>query len=142
MRKILLAALFGLLPLSAMAQTLNIGTKGSDLSYDQTTMTAHAGKPVTLTFKNNSDPGTDQQHNWVLVQKGKKEDVVALSAAAGSQKSYVPDSSEVLAHTRLLKPGESQTIKFQAPESPGDYPYFCTFPGHSEMLKGNLKVVP
>jgi plastocyanin len=30
-------------------------------------------------------------------------------------------------------------IEFTAPSAPGDYPYVCTFPGHSTM-RGILKV--
>jgi azurin len=47
----------------------------------------------------------------------------------------------VLAHTKLLGPGESETVTFNAPFIPGEYPFFCSFPGHySQGTKGVMTV--
>jgi azurin len=46
----------------------------------------------------------------------------------------------ILAQTKLLGPGESETIDFKAPTQPGEYPFLCTFPGHFAMMKGKLVV--
>ena len=40
----------------------------------------------------------------------------------------------------MLKQGETQALRFQAPTEPGDYPYLCTFPGHWTIMKGILVV--
>ena len=42
--------------------------------------------------------------------------------------------------TKLLQPGQNETITFKAPTEPGDYPFLCTFPGHATMMKGVLTV--
>jgi azurin len=34
----------------------------------------------------------------------------------------------------------SHTLRFFAPDEPGDYPYICTFPGHWRVMKGVMKV--
>jgi len=47
----------------------------------------------------------------------------------------------VLQATRLLRPGESQRLAFDAPETPDDYPYVCTFPGHWLRMNGVMEVV-
>ncbi|MDR3607666.1 MAG: plastocyanin/azurin family copper-binding protein [Oligoflexia bacterium] len=119
---------------------LSVSTKGTEMSFEPTEMTVRAGQHLSLTFKNASDPAVGFSHNWVLVKPGTKANVVAAGPQAGQEKDYVPDSPDVIAHTHLLKPGESQTIQFTAPPKPGDYPYFCNFPGHSELLKGMLHV--
>jgi len=53
-----------------------------------------------------------------------------------------PDvKNKVLAHTKLLGPGESDTISFAAPRKPGVYTYICSFPGHYTIgMKGTLTV--
>ena len=57
---------------------------------------------------------------------------------------YIPADEEskkmIVAHTKILGGGESQTITFTAPAEAGDYPYVCTFPGHFALMQGVLKV--
>jgi azurin len=40
----------------------------------------------------------------------------------------------------MLDPGKQATVFFNAPKEPGRYPYFCSFPGHSQMMRGVLIV--
>ena len=56
--------------------------------------------------------------------------------------NYMPkDMSKVIAHnTKVLGPGESETVDFTAPTTPGEYPYICTFPGHFATMRGKLIV--
>lgn len=114
---------------------------GSALNYLQKELRAKAGKAVALTFEN---PDV-MPHNWVLVAPGSEERVgtaasqmVALSD--GLDRHYVPDSPDVLVHTRILDPGAKTTIYFTAPKQPGRYPYLCSFPGHSQLMRGVLVV--
>ena len=57
-----------------------------------------------------------------------------------SARHFVPEMAEVLQSTRLLQPGQSQTLEFRAPEKAGDYPFVCTFPGHWTRMNGVLRV--
>ena len=50
-----------------------------------------------------------------------------------------PGDANVIAATKLLKPGETDTITFDAPP-PGTYPYVSTFPGFYTRMKGVLTV--
>ena len=50
------------------------------------------------------------------------------------------ESNEVLVHNDLLMPANTQTIHFNAPAQPGEYPYLCTFPGHWMVMNGVLVV--
>ena len=133
--------LLSLLSVSAFAAPvkLTITVKNSTLMYDKAKLTAKAGQPVTLTLRDNAPKDSGLQHNWTLVTPGSEVDVATNGIAAGPDKGYIPDSPNVLAHTKLLNPGESDTITFTAPAQAGDYPYICTFPGHSTM-KGILTV--
>ena len=55
--------------------------------------------------------------------------------------NFIPKSADVLFHTMLLHPNESDTIYFIAPEKPGEYVYICTYPGHYLVMRGILKVL-
>jgi azurin len=55
-------------------------------------------------------------------------------------KGFIPETPDLLYHTKLLNPGESETLEFTAGPERGDYPYLCTFPGHSRIMQGTLKV--
>jgi azurin len=55
---------------------------------------------------------------------------------ANAKKHYVPDFSEVVAYTNIIDPRASHTTYYTASEKAGGYPFFCTFPGHWQLMKG------
>ncbi len=120
------------------ASTLNVGTPGDQLAFDPATLRATANAQITVTFKNNA---STLQHNWVLAKGG--DDVVAKVAtegnAAGQTKGYIPDdTANIIAHTKLLDAGQSDSVTFTAP-APGTYTYLCSVPGHYQAgMKGTL----
>ncbi len=118
---------------------LEIASVGDTMAYDKSTLEAKAGATVTLTLKNNGTTPA-MQHDWVLVKPGTEQEVDNASMAAGPSKNYLAESPNILAHTKLVQPGGSDTITFTAPSVAGDYPYICTYPGHYPLMKGVLKV--
>jgi azurin len=119
-------------------KTILLGTLPG-LKFDQTLLTVKAGSRVRLVFRNTDD----MLHNFVLAAPGKGESVGAAALALGvdgAAKNYVPDTDDVLFHTALVLPDASDTIYFTAPATPGDYDYLCSFPGHSALMKGLLRV--
>jgi azurin len=110
------------------------------LAYDTKTISAKAGQKVKVTF-NNNHPTLPQPHNFVLGKLGTKDKMmsIAMSAMTLVDKGYIPDSPDILAHTKLLQPGQTETIEFTLPAA-GEYPYFCTFPGHVAIMNGVLTV--
>ena len=84
-------------------------------------------------------------HNLLIVAPQSKEEVAQLAidlGLQGQQLGYVPATDLVLYHTNLLVPNSSDIIYFTAPDTPGDYPFVCTFPGHAFVMHGIFKVVP
>jgi len=143
MTKLSIFAVTGILLASvanAAGTKLTLGTKGNNLVFDKLKLSAKAGQPVTLIFKNNGTKDGGMQHNWSLVQPGSEQDIATNGMGAGPEKGYLPDSPNIIAHTKLLNAGESETITFTAPSKAGDYPYICTFPGHFPAMKGVLTV--
>ncbi|WP_414660893.1 plastocyanin/azurin family copper-binding protein [Horticoccus sp. 23ND18S-11] len=119
-------------------KTILLGTQPG-LQFDTTLLTAKAGSRLRLVFRN----ADDMLHNFVLCAPGRGQTVGAAAMALGldgAAKSYVPDSDDVLYHTSLVQPGTSDTIFINVPSAPGDYDFVCTFPGHSVLMKGILRV--
>ena len=80
-------------------------------------------------------------HNLVITEPGARERIGrAAEKLTGTgnarQRAFVPRSREVLWHSRLLNPADSQRLSFVAPTRTGDYPYVCTFPGHWTVMHG------
>jgi len=107
------------------------------LAYDTKTISAKAGQKVKLTF-NNTHPTLPQPHNFVLgklgVDKGKMLSI-AMTAMTLVDKGYIPVSTDILAHTGLIQPNNSETVEFTLPAA-GEYHYICTFPGHGAIMNG------
>ncbi len=125
-------------PNSEGDQAFLLGTQPG-LKFDQTLLTTKAGTRIRLIFRNTDD----MLHNFVLCAPGKGQDVGNAALALGVEgtaKNYVPDSADVLFHTAITQPETSETIYFIAPTMPGDYDFICSFPGHSAIMKGILRV--
>jgi azurin len=110
---------------------LTVVTNKDHPSFATEELTVKPGEIVRLTVKNNSSQRQNQYQNWVLTKPNKVAEMDIAGRHAGPQQGWVPISPDVLAHTRLLAPGETDTIVFRAPSEPGDYPYVSTFPGQA-----------
>jgi azurin len=79
-------------------------------------------------------------HNLVVLKPGSDTMMWSGKAVTAADNGYVPaDDPDLIAHTKLLGGGESDTIEFEVP-GPGEYPFLCSFPGHAGMMKGVLVV--
>ena len=110
------------------------------MQYSTTEMRATAGKPITLTFKHTGKMDKNTMgHDFVLLKKGTDPDAFAHEALDAKDNDYIPKSqiSNIIAHTKLIGGGESDTITFTVPEK-GTYDYVCSFPGHSALMKGKM----
>lgn len=101
-----------------------------------------AGEEVTLTLNNVGElPKESMGHNVVILTPGTDHAEFGGEAFKAKDDDYVPAtfSSSVVAHTKLLGPGESDTITFTIDE-PGVYTYVCSFPGHWGTMRGTIVV--
>ncbi len=126
---------------SDVVRNLMVATALGTPAFIETHLSAKAHEVVSLTFSNQSGPEFHYRDSWVLVYPGKPGDVALSADRSGPLRSFMPDSSHVIARTtRLLSSGESETIIFQTPSVPGDYPYISTYPGHSNVMKGIVPI--
>lgn len=121
--------------------TVRIGCLPERMLYDTTSFTVSPGQPVKLILSN---PDVTQ-HNLVIGTPGSLEELgLAGNEMAkdpgGLAKGFIPESDKILHHTKLLDHGKSETLRFEAPKTPGVYPYLCTFPGHWILMKGEMVV--
>ncbi|MCW5620158.1 MAG: azurin [Burkholderiales bacterium] len=80
-------------------------------------------------------------HNWVLSKTSDMQAVVADGISAGLDKDYVkPGDARVIAHTKVIGGGESDSVTFATSKLKADeaYTFFCSFPGHAAIMKGML----
>jgi azurin len=118
---------------------LHIQTDGEFVAFVPSELTCPTGAHVRLVF-HHAGKRIPQDHNWVLVKPGTLEEVDEAASAAGEANGWLPQAdSRVLAATKLCHPGGTATVEFVAP-APGDYPFFCSFPGHGAEMRGILHV--
>ena len=94
------------------------------------------GVTVRLIFTN--DDG--MVHNFLLVERGRRLDILRMSLKLTIESKYIPDTPWILAATPLIQPHEIRTLDFTAPSEPGIYPYICTYPGHGAIMYGAMYV--
>ena len=117
------------------------------MRYDFTAFDVSPGQKVSVTFKNiGTTPKFSMGQNFVVLDRtittANIQSAFLDKASTEAAHDYVPPGAkEVLAHSKLLGPGESEVVTFNAPYIPGEYLYVCSFPGHySQGTKGVMTV--
>ena len=144
-----MSKLLSYLALVSLAITTHAAQKvtitGNDtMQFDKREFSVKSGEKVELEFKNIGKlPKIAMGHNLVILKKGVSslkfgQKVMSLGASATNA---LPEGSmeDVIAVTKLLGPGENETLTFTAP-GPGDYQFVCSFPGHFAMMRGIMMV--
>jgi azurin len=130
---------------AALADDCATEIEGNDaMKYNKASITVPAScKEFTVTLKHVGKlPKAAMGHNWLLAKAADEAAIVKEGAAAGAAKDYIPAGDKVIAHTKMIGGGETDSVKFavsklQAGEK---YMFFCTFPGHAALMKGTLEV--
>lgn len=103
---------------------------------------AKVGGEINLTLKNAGKlPIESMGHNLVVLKPGIDHAEFGGQSFKAKANDYIPAaySSSIIAHTKLLGPGESDKITFKIEEA-GDYTFVCSFPGHFGTMKGKIIV--
>ena len=119
---------------------------GTDaMQYDKKELSVAADcTQVELTLHHSGKlPAQAMGHNWVLAKTADVSGIASDGVGAGFAKDHIKDGdARVIAHTKIVGGGQSTSVTFpmsklKAGES---YTYFCSFPGHSSIMKGTLKI--
>ena len=88
-------------------------------------------------------PATAMGHNVVISKTADLAGLARDGIKAGAAKDYIPaGDARAIAHTKIIGGGEKTKVTFpgKALTAGGDYSFFCSFPGHSTLMKGKLVV--
>lgn len=125
---------------SETAQSIRIEAR-QGFAFNPRTLTVVRSSRLALTLANEDVI----PHNFALLQPGRTAQVgqaadhfPADPRALSLQ--YIPPVPGILVHTDLVDPAGQQTIYFNAPAEPGNYPFLCTFPGHWQLMQGIMTV--
>lgn len=130
----------------AMAADCSITIEGNDqMQYNiKSVEVPKSCKTFTMNLKHvGKMPKSSMGHNIVLTTSADFTATAKDSLTAGAAKDYVKDGdTRIIAHTKLIGGGESTSMQFDVSKIKAgtDYTYFCSFPGHSFIMKGTLKL--
>jgi azurin len=130
----------------ALAKTCELSIAGNDaMQYDKKELSvAKDCTEVKLTLHHAGKlPKSAMGHNWVLAAADDMPAITSGGMQAGLANDYLPkDTSKIIASTKLVGGGETQTTTFKtsALKAGTAYKYFCTFPGHFGAMQGTFSV--
>ena len=131
---------------SAMAGPCDLEIESTDaMKFNKESLSVPAScKKVTLKLMHTGKlPKASMGHNMVVTTAADAAAVATDGIAAGLPANYVKaGDARVIAHTKVIGGGESTTMDIDATKLKAgtDYAFFCSFPGHSALMKGTLKL--
>ena len=124
-----------------------IKTVREQMRYDVGRLVVVAGQPFEIIFENDDM----MPHNLVVVQPGAREAIGAVTdkmqptTLDKQGRPFIPAdralAAKILGATKLIEPGQKETLKLTAPTRTGTNEYVCTFPEHWKNMFGQLVVV-
>ena len=146
MKTKLAITLLSILGLSAFSTVALAGAKieitaNDQMQFDKKVIEVPAGEEVTLVFNNVGKlPKAAMGHNVVILKPDSDIMAFGAGAIAAAASEYIPQSGpladQLVAHTKLLGPGETDTITFTL--AAGVYKFLCSFPGHYALMQGTI----
>ena len=141
-------AMLGMAGFAQAAPNCAIKLKANDsMQFDQKAVTVSASCPtITIELQHTGKlPVAAMGHNVVIVATPDLAAVAKDAIKAGAANNYVPAGDKrVLVATDMIGGGASTkaSIPGKSLKAGGDYSFFCSFPGHSALMKGVVTVVP
>ena len=120
-----------------------VKTVHEQMRYDTTRIVVEKGKPFEIIVENLDA----MPHNLLIVDGGTRQSIAESVQTERPDKRdkkgrpYYPEKDKrVHEGTKLIEPGQKDTIKWTAPNKDGEYDYVCTFPGHWMIMWGRIVV--
>ncbi|WP_263140881.1 azurin [Pseudomonas sp. RIT-PI-AD] len=146
-RKLIVASALAMASLPVLAAQCEVDVNSTDqMSYETKSIDiSKSCKTFTVNLKHVGKlPKNVMGHNWVLSKTADMVGVTSDGMAAGLDNNYLKaDDARIIAHTKIIGGGESDSVTFDVSklQAGEDYQFFCSFPGHASMMKGAVKLV-
>ena len=144
---LLLPLAIAFLPTVAAADNCEVSISAGDgMAFSTRTMNIPLScGEFTVNFEHTGRlPKGGMGHNWVLAQTSDVPEIVKVGTPAGLANNYLPENdARVIAATPILGGGENASVTFDtgALSADSSYTFFCSFPGHSSMMRGSVNLV-
>lgn len=142
MKKILFALASTFIAGASYAKTCDVAIEGSDsMVYNKKTIEATGCTELKITLKHSGKlPKAAMGHNIVITSEADMKKTIDAAMKSGPAKDYAAEGA--LAATKLLGGGESDTITVSTSKfkKGTKYKFYCTFPGHSALMNGDIKL--
>ena len=150
MKKLLITAIAATLATGAFAQDAEqckIVIEGNDsmqFNIDNFTINKESCPEFTIELDHVGNlPKNAMGHNVVIATTGDFQSIANDGISAGIDHNYIKqDDERVITHTDVIGGGEQTSVTFDTSvlDAGGDYTFFCSFPGHSSIMKGSITV--
>lgn len=146
-RNILIAvALLALAP-PAFAATCSVDLEGNDaMKYNLSNIDiSKSCKTFTINLKHAGKMARNVMgHNVVVARTDDMAGITADGIKAGLAADYIkPGDARVIAASKVVGGGESTSVEIPVAKlGEGPYSFFCSFPGHSVLMKGTITLKP
>lgn len=147
LKTLALTALLSFAAAPAMAAECTVEIEGNDMMQYNTKeiSVSKSCDEVTINFKHVGNlPKAAMGHNVVISKAADAQAIATEAAAAGPAKDYLNTEDErIVAHTAMVGGGETTSTTFKPADLADgeEYNFFCTFPGHFAIMKGNVVLV-
>ncbi|HEY0859834.1 MAG TPA: azurin [Pseudoxanthomonas sp.] len=139
-------ALLALLPFSAatLARNCAVTVEATDMmTFNLNTIRVPGDcAQLRVTLKHvGRMPAQAMGHNWVLTEARHHRDVGLAGGRMKLADDCLPrNDARVIAHTPVIGVGQTAEVVFATTRlrRGGTYTFFCSFPGHWNMMKGTL----
>ena len=144
---LLAAYILATVPKANAADSCEVTIASTDaMKFDATNINiSKSCKEFTINLKHTGTmPKAIMGHNLVIAKASDQKAVIDAGAKAGAEKGYLKaKDTRVILATKIIGGGETTTAKFKVSQlnAKDKYTFFCTFPGHSFMMKGTVKLM-
>ena len=120
--------------------------EGNDaMQYNVGSITVPAScSKFTITLKHTGQmPVAAMGHNVVIAKASDMQAIATDGVAAGASGGFLKaGDTRVIAHTEMIGGGGTTQVSFDVAKikDGGPYEFFCSFPGHSAIMKGSITV--
>ena len=146
-RKILLATTLMLAAPMALAATCSADLEGNDaMKFNLSNIdVSKSCATFTINLKHTGKLAKNVMgHNVVVAKTADMKGIDTDGMKAGLATDYIKaGDTRVVAHSKVVGGGESTSLKIAVVKlGAGPYSFFCSFPGHSALMKGTLTLKP